>query len=117
MLILSAMMIELAPIKHRYSAFLCGGELKYEPKNIISLKSNDTYAVYNQIRTVNANRFIALKEDITKIQVEVEEELYIKLFKLAITDMLYSCNQDIKIKIAKSVYEQESIIKAKKPSI
>lgn len=28
----------------------------------LSLKCNDTYAVYNQIRTVNADRFIALKE-------------------------------------------------------
>lgn len=27
-----------------------------------SLKLNDTYAVYNQVRTVNADRFITLKE-------------------------------------------------------
>ena len=32
LLTISAMMIKLAPIKHIHSAFLCGGEFKYEPK-------------------------------------------------------------------------------------
>lgn len=78
-----------------------------------SLKNNDTYAVYNQIRTVNADRFIALKEGGTKVQVKVEDEMYSDLLKLAISDMLHNCNQDLKIEILKSLYQQECIIKAK----
>ncbi|MEG1502442.1 MAG: type II toxin-antitoxin system PemK/MazF family toxin [Synergistaceae bacterium] len=86
------------------------GNIKNLPS---SLSCNDTYAVYNQIRTVNADRFIALKEAGTKVQVKIEDKIYSELFILVISDMLHSCDQDIKIEILKSVYQQERIIKAK----
>lgn len=42
----------------------------------LSMRNNDTYAVFNQIRTVNADRFIALK----KVQMLLNQKLIVKLF-------------------------------------
>lgn len=78
-----------------------------------SLKCNDTYAVYNQIRTVNADRFIALKEGGNRVEVKLEDEIYSNLLKLVITDLLHNCDQDLKILILKNLYQQECIIKAR----
>lgn len=49
------------------------GEMECLPT---SLKNNHTYAVYNQIRTVNANRFITLKECGTVKECQMEKSLY-----------------------------------------
>lgn len=68
-----------------------------------SLKNNDTYAVYNQVRTVNADRFIALKDGGLRVQVKLEDEIYFDLLKLAIVDMLHNCNQDLKIEIMETI--------------
>ncbi|VDN48678.1 conserved protein of unknown function [Petrocella atlantisensis] len=54
-----------------------------------SLASNPSYAVYNQVRTVNANRFIKLKEGGTPIESSVTDETFDSLFKLMIHDMTH----------------------------
>lgn len=88
------------------------GKIKTLP---ISLRNNDTYAVFNQIRTVNANRFISLKEGTNNnAKVKIDDALFIKLFNLAITDITYNLEQDKKISLLKNLYEKECIIKAKK---
>lgn len=78
-----------------------------------SLKSNDTYAVYNQVRTVNADRFIALKEGSAVKECQMEKNIFHKLLFLGLREMVYSIPQDERIEILKSAYEAELISKAK----
>lgn len=78
-----------------------------------SLKTNDTYAVYNQIRTVNADRFIALKEGSAVKECPMEKYIFHKLLFLGLREMVYSIPQEERIEILKSVYEAELISKAK----
>lgn len=78
-----------------------------------SLKTNDTYAVYNQVRTVNADRFIALKEGSAVKECPMEKHIFRKLLFLALREMVYSIPQDERIEILKSVYETELVSKAK----
>jgi len=49
-----------------------------------SLKTNDTYAVYNQVRTVNADRFIALKEGSAVKECPMEKHIFHKLLFLGL---------------------------------
>lgn len=86
------------------------GEINSLPS---SLKSNDTYAVYNQIRTVNAGRFIALKEKSDIIQVKLEDQLFEQLLGLGINELLFHLQQDKKIDLLKSMYEEACVIKAR----
>lgn len=78
-----------------------------------SLKTNDTYAVYNQVRTVNAVRFIALKEGSAVKECPMEKHIFHKLLFLGLREMVYSIPQEERIEILKSVYEAELISKAK----
>lgn len=78
-----------------------------------SLKTNDTYAVYNQVRTVNADRFIALKEGSVVKECLMEKHIFHKLLFLGLREMVYSIPQEERIEILKSVYEAELISKAK----
>lgn len=78
-----------------------------------SLKTNDTYAVYNQVRTVNANRFIALKEGSAVKECPMEKHIFHKLLFLGLREMVYCIPQEERIEILKSVYETELISKAK----
>ena len=78
-----------------------------------SLKNNDTYAVYNQIRTVNADRFIALKEGSAVKECPLAKHSFHKLLFLGLREMVYSIPQDERIEILKSAYEVELISKAK----
>lgn len=78
-----------------------------------SLKTNDTYAVYNQVRTVNADRFIALKEGSAVKECPMEKHIFHKLLFLGLREMVYSIQQEERIEILKSVYEAELISKAK----
>ena len=78
-----------------------------------SLKTNDTYAVYNQVRTVNADRFIALKEGSAVKECPMEKYIFHKLLFLGLREMVYSIPQDERIEILKSAYEAELISKAK----
>lgn len=78
-----------------------------------SLRSNDTYAVFNQVRTVNASRFIALKEGNSVIDALLSQDKFHQLLMLAVKELVYSIDQDSKIQLLKSAYEQERVEKAK----
>lgn len=78
-----------------------------------SLKGNDTYAVYNQVRTVNSDRFIALKEGGAVKECEMEKSVFHNLLFLGLREMVYSIPQDDRIQILKHTYEMELISKAK----
>lgn len=86
------------------------GEMECLPT---SLKNNHTYAVYNQIRTVNANRFIALKEGGAVKECQMETTLYYKLMVLGLQEIVYNIPQDEKITLLKKTYEAEVVSKAK----
>ncbi len=78
-----------------------------------SLKSNTTYAVINQIRTVNHSRFIALKEGEDRIDVKLDNRLFELLIFLGIKEMTYHISIDQKIELFKNLYNSECITKAK----
>ncbi len=78
-----------------------------------SLRGNNTYAVFNQVRTVNASRFIYLKEGGTVIEAAFPHDKFQDLLLLAIRELIYSVNQDVKIQLLKFAYEQECVTKAK----
>lgn len=78
-----------------------------------SLRSNDTYAVFNQVRTVNASRFISLKEGGTIVEALFPQDKFHQLLVLAIKELVYSIDQDSKINLLKTAYEQECVEKAK----
>lgn len=78
-----------------------------------SLKSNETYAVFNQIRTVNADRFIALKEGGIVKECEMEKNIFHNLLFLGLREMVYGLSQDDRIEVLKYTYETELVAKAK----
>lgn len=78
-----------------------------------SVKGNTTYAVFNQLRTVNASRFIALKEGKNIIECPIENKMFSELLLLSIKEVIYNVSQDDKIEILKKAYEAERVIKAK----
>jgi uncharacterized protein YifN (PemK superfamily) len=78
-----------------------------------SLRNNFTYAVYNQIRTVNADRFIALKEGNNRIQSRIDNKVFNQLLSLGINEIIFNLCQDEKIDLLKKTYETECINKAK----
>lgn len=78
-----------------------------------SLRSNNTYAVFNQVRTVNASRFISLKEGGTVIEARLPQDKFHQLFVLAVKELVYSLDQDSKIQLLKTAYEQACVEKAK----
>ena len=78
-----------------------------------SLRSNDTYAVINQVRTVNASRFISLKEGGMVIEALLSPDKFQQLLVLAIKELVYSVEQNSKINLLKVAYEQECVEKAK----
>lgn len=71
------------------------GKIKSLPT---SLNSSDSYLVYNQVRTVNANRMMALKEVIsgvnTKIDCNVEDDLFKEVLKLCSVELTKSWNDE-----------------------
>jgi len=86
------------------------GRIAGFPPNI---KSKDTYAVYNQVRTVNANRFRTIKDANGRIDVPLDSGILSELYDLFMRDMLYSISQDEKISILKKSYDKERFNKAK----
>ena len=88
-------------------------ELGTIPTLPMSLRGNRTYAVLNQILTVNASRFISLKEGGCVIECPMDKDVFSELLLLGIREILYSIPQDVKISILKKAYEGERVIKAK----
>lgn len=77
-----------------------------------SLRNNETYAVFNQIRTVNASRFISLKEGSQDVEAKINNEILSYLIKLGIKDMTFDVEQNERIKLFKKLYEEECTVKA-----
>jgi mRNA-degrading endonuclease toxin of MazEF toxin-antitoxin module len=77
-----------------------------------NLYSKDTYAVFDQVRTVNANRFSSVKSGGNSIDVPMDKTIWLNLFTFAIRDMIYNIGQDEKIAALKSVYDRENLNKA-----
>lgn len=77
-----------------------------------SLKSNETYAVFNQIRTVNANRFYALKENEMRVESKVDDILFDKLLRLGIQDLLFDLEYDEKSRLLRQSYDNICVAKA-----
>lgn len=86
------------------------GKIIALPPNI---RDKDTYAVFNQARTVNASRFIAIKSGGGRISVSLDNCTMQKLYGLLIGDVLYNMPPDDKIYILKQAYDKERINKAK----
>lgn len=78
-----------------------------------SLRGNDTYAVFNQVRTVNADRFIALKEGPNIVESRIDDKVFYKLLYLGIKELMYNLNQDEKLELLQKAYEEECVAKAK----
>lgn len=89
---------------------VCVGKISTLPT---SLKSNDTYAVFNQVRTVNANRFISLKEGGMVVDALFPQDKFQQILELAIQELVYSVSQDNKVHILKMVYEHACVEQAK----
>jgi uncharacterized protein YifN (PemK superfamily) len=77
------------------------------------LSVKDTYAVFDQVRTVNANRFFSVKDGGNNISVPMDGTVLLGLYELAIRDMIFNLSQDEKIAALKNAYERERFNKAK----
>jgi len=78
-----------------------------------TLSSKDSYAVYDQVRTVNASRFIAVKDAGSKIDVALDKDVWLSLFEHAMQDILFNVGKDDKIAVLKNSYDRERFNKAK----
>ncbi|APH14708.1 pemK-like family protein [Clostridium sporogenes] len=71
------------------------GKITTLPDN---LKQDDSYAVYNQVRTVNSGRFLALKNDLgNRIDVNVNEELFDAVLTLCLDEVSIKLSNNGKI--------------------
>lgn len=86
------------------------GKVAALPPNI---NHKDTYAVFNQVRTVNASRFRAVKNDSGRVNVTMDNEIMCKLYDLLLCDVLYNVTSNDKISILKNAYDKERFNKAK----
>lgn len=75
------------------------GKISTLPSN---LRTVDSYAVYDQIRTVNVDRFKPLKEGQAYVDALINDELFLKLLDLGTKEMLYTLNLDERIKFHKN---------------
>jgi len=73
----------------------------------------DSYAVYNQVRTVNYLRFKAIKLRRKSIDVPIKHETFTLLYNLAIRDLLHNVHQDDRLLILKRAYDSERYNRAK----
>ncbi|OOO00564.1 MAG: hypothetical protein ATN35_06685 [Epulopiscium sp. Nele67-Bin004] len=84
--------------------------------NVIGLPSNlrnkKTYAVYNQVRTLNANRFSNLKEKDKTVKAKIDDKDRVILYEMSIKELLAGVDIDFRIKIMKNLYQQEVVNKS-----
>ncbi len=85
-------------------------------KNLPSdVNGNNTYVVYNQIRTVCASRFSRLKnESKQKVDVKVEDEIYQKVIVLSQNELIGAYTEREKIQHYRYMYMATKIIVAYK---
>ena len=85
------------------------GKISNLPSN---LRDVDSYAVYDQVRTINVDRFRPLKENDDFIDCKIDDELFLKLLDLGTSELLYDLVFDEKIILYKHQYEKACISKA-----
>lgn len=81
-----------------------------------SLRNCNTYAVYNQIRTVNASRFIRLKEydengNNKPVDCPLDADVFKNLLKLAIEELCFSYDYDEKMELYLALYNSVKLKK------
>jgi len=80
-----------------------------------SLRSYNTYAVFNQVRTVNVSRFIALKEVIdgqnTPIDCPVDNHIFDIILQKAFSELVFSYSVDEKMDLYQKMYNEEKLNK------
>jgi mRNA-degrading endonuclease toxin of MazEF toxin-antitoxin module len=77
-----------------------------------NLSKNDSYAVYNQIRTVNSNRFRAVTHKRKTVNASISNNAMQRLYDLIIGDILFNVDKVDKISILKNAFERELLNKA-----
>lgn len=85
------------------------GKISTLPSN---LRNIDSYAVYDQVRTVNTLRFKPLRDNNTFIESKIDDELFLELLDLGTSELLYDLVFDEKITIHKHQYELACMSKA-----
>lgn len=84
------------------------GKIPTLPSN---LKVTDSYAVYNQVRTVNVERFKPLRDNNAYVDSYIDDGLFFKLLDLGTSELLYELNFDERISFHKLQYEKAYIAK------
>lgn len=83
------------------------GKIASLPDN---LKKDDSYAVYNQLRTVNCNRFMALKDDSrNRKEVFVDDGVFYNLVSLCIGELIENFTPNEKISYHREQMEKNTI--------
>lgn len=80
------------------------GILSCLPKNFQT--RGDSFAVFNQVRTINVSRMIVLKENQVAVQCKLDKDVYLKLLKLAVKDLSFNLKED-KIDFFYNLYFEE----------
>lgn len=81
------------------------GKLECLPEN---LRQNESFAVYDQIRTVNAGRFYKLIENKAYIDVELPDEKFSLLFECILRDLMFDLDNREKENICNKLYKEYS---------
>ena len=74
-------------------------------------KRGNSFAVFNQIRTINVNRMMALKDDSGRIESKIEEKLFLELLGMGIKDMTFCLSADEKIEFFYNLSKEASVKK------
>lgn len=74
-------------------------------------KRGNSFAVFNQIRTINVNRMMALKDDSGRIESKIEEELFLELLGMGIKDMTFCLSADEKIEFFYNLSKEAAVKK------
>lgn len=78
------------------------GNINNLPAN---LRTKETYAVCDQLRTVNSNRFYKLKDNGDYIEVEISDDKFELIFESIVEDLMFALDDDKKALIYKKLYK------------
>lgn len=82
------------------------GVLNCLPESL-RLRGN-SFAVFNQIRTVHVSRMISLKDKNNIVQCKIDDNLFTELLELGISDIVFSLSSDEKINFFHNLAKKES---------
>lgn len=75
----------------------------------INLKTHDSFVVYNQVRTVNHDRFIALKQGTSRISAQVDPAILKEVISLCLNEIASAFKVEDAIEYHFSKYVEHSI--------